>query len=148
MATTTTVVYTFFYLGGMHGVDELDVPPALVVILEAPPTPPLDPWDVPLSPLPDIEMEPMSLVLPSLEILPLPIVPVVKLSSNVTPVMMVVSPLYLKYHPGVTLTYKEDPSEESSTTASHTPHIAKPSHALRVEVLRKEPHIIHTPFVP
>ena len=43
VATTTMVVHTFFYLGQMHGVDELDVPLALVVIPEASPVPPLDP---------------------------------------------------------------------------------------------------------
>ena len=64
--TTTTVVHTFFHLCRMHRVDKLDVPLTPIVIPEAAPAPPQDPWDVLLSPLPDTEMEPMSPRLPFL----------------------------------------------------------------------------------
>ena len=127
VATTTMVVHAFFYVGRMHGVDEPDVPPAPASIPEAPPIPPLAPWDLPVSLLPDIEMEPMSLELPFVEILPPPVVLVVELSSTTTLVMIVVSPLNPEYHPSATPIYEEDPSEELSTATSHIARITKPS---------------------
>ena len=92
MPTTTTVVHTYFYLGRMHGLEEPNVPLALAVIPEARPMPPLAPWDLPLSPLPNIKMKPMSLRLPSVESLALPAIPVIELSSTATPIMMDASP--------------------------------------------------------
>ena len=70
MAMTTTVVHTYFHLGRMHKVVEVDIPLAPVVIPEALLSPPLAPWDLLLSTLPDFDMEPMSPGLPSVEILP------------------------------------------------------------------------------
>ena len=70
MATTTTVVHTYFHLGCMHEMVEPDPPLAPAVIAEAPPAQPLAPWDFPMSPLPNVEMELMSPSLPSMEILP------------------------------------------------------------------------------
>ena len=70
VATTTTVVCTYFNLGRMHEMAEPDIPLALVVISETPPAPPLAPWDLPLSPLLDFELELMSFELPSIEIQP------------------------------------------------------------------------------
>ena len=43
VATITTIVHTYFFLGCMHGVEELDLPLVPAVILEAPPTLPLAP---------------------------------------------------------------------------------------------------------
>ena len=64
MVTTTTIVHTYFHLGRIHGLVEPDISPALIVILEAPLAPLLAPWDLSLSPLPNIEMEPISPGLP------------------------------------------------------------------------------------
>ena len=58
MATTTTVVHTYFYLG--HKVVEPNIPPAASVIPKASSAQPLASWDFPLLPLLDIEMEPTS----------------------------------------------------------------------------------------
>ena len=57
MAMTTTVVRTYIHLGRIHEVAEPDVALAPAVILEALLGRSLGPWDFPLSPLPDIEME-------------------------------------------------------------------------------------------
>ena len=70
MAVATAVVHIYFHLGRMHEVVEPDPPLAPAVIFEAPPAQPLALWDLPLSPLPDIKIEPMSPSLPSMEILP------------------------------------------------------------------------------
>ena len=59
VATTTTVVHTYINLSCMREVVEPNVPLAIVVIPKAPPSQPLAPWDFPLSPLPDIGIEPM-----------------------------------------------------------------------------------------
>ena len=63
--------------------------------------------------------------------LALPAVRVIELSSTTTLVMMVVSLLQLEHHPGVILTYEEDPSKELSIAVSHAPHVAKPSYVPR-----------------
>ena len=113
-----------------------------------PPASPLALWDLSLSLLPGIEMEAMFPRLPSAEVLPPPIVPVIELSSSTTPMMMDSSPPYPKYHPSTTPTYKEDPFEELSTAASCPPRDTRPSHARRVGVLSRQPRIIHTLFIP
>ena len=88
MAMTTTVIHTYSYLGRMHGVEEPDISLVPTVILEAPPMPPLAPWDLPRSPFPDIKIEPMSPELPSIEILPSLVIPGIELSPTTTPMMM------------------------------------------------------------
>ena len=70
VATTTMVVHTYFHPNHMHEVAKLDIPLAPAVLDEALPTPLVAPWDLPLLPLPNFEMEPMSPRLPSVEILP------------------------------------------------------------------------------
>ena len=85
---TITVVHTYFYLGRMHEVAESNILPAPAVIPEALSAQPLAPWDYPLSLLPDIEMEPTSPGLPSVETLPLLATLVIELISTVTPALM------------------------------------------------------------
>ena len=60
VATTNTVVRTYFNLGRIHEVAEPNIPLTPTVILETLPAPPLALWDLPLSPLPDFEIELMS----------------------------------------------------------------------------------------
>ena len=74
MVTTTTVVHSYFHLSRMHEVVELDPLLAPTVIPEAPPAQLLAPWDFPMSHLRNVEMDPMSPGLPSMEILPQPTV--------------------------------------------------------------------------
>ena len=136
-----------FHLGCMHKVAEPNVPLAPANILEAPPAPPLALWDLPLLPLPNFKMEPISPGLLLVGILPQPAILVIELSSLTAPMIVAASPLYLEYHLGVTLTHEEDPFEELST-ASCTLQVAESSHhAPRVEVLSRHPCIIRTPSV-
>ena len=149
MATTTTVVRTYFNLGHMHEVAEPDIPLAPVVILETTPTSPLAPWDLLLSPLLDFELELIYPGLPSVEIQPQPVIPVIKLSSTTTPRTVTASLPFPEHHPGITPTYEEDLSKERSSAASCTPHEAESSrHARHIEVLNRQPRIIRTPFIP
>ena len=98
VATTTTVVRTYIHLGCIHEVAEPDIPPIPTVILEALLGQLPSPWDFPLSPLSDIEMEPMSLRLSLIEIQPQLMIPVVELSSIAILRTTVASPPYPEYH--------------------------------------------------
>ena len=92
VAMTTTIVHTYFYLGCMHKVAKPAPPLALAIILEAPLAQPVAPWDFPLSPLPDIEMESVPLGLHSVEILSQPTISAIELSSTATLVPKAASP--------------------------------------------------------
>ena len=135
---TTTVVHTYFHLGHMHEITEPNVPLAPANTPEALPAPPLALWDLPLSQLTNFKMKPMSLALPSVEILPQLAIPVIELSSTATLMMVAAFPPYLEYHPGVTPTHVEDSSQELSTATSHTLHMVEFSRCTpRVEVLSR-----------
>ena len=58
VATTTTVVRTYFYPGRMHEGVEAKVPPAPSDVLTAYLGQPLGLWNFPPEPLSDVEMEP------------------------------------------------------------------------------------------
>ena len=148
MVTTTTVVHIYFQLGRMHKVVEPNVLLAPAVIPEAPPTQPLAPWDFSLYPLLDIEIEPISPGLPSVEILPQLAISIIELSSTTTLVLMAASPLILEYHPDANPIYEKDPLKETSTVVSRAVDVTGPSRAHRVEVLSRNPYIICTAFVP
>ena len=102
MATTTTVVHTYFYPGRVREEVEPDILPTPTVIPEAPLRQPLDPWDFPPEPLPDIEMEPepMSPELPAAKHQPQPMNPVIELSSTATSRTAAASLPYPEYHLG------------------------------------------------
>ena len=136
-----------FHLGRMHEIVAPEPPFAVAAdIPEAPPVPPLAPWDFPLSPLPNVEMEPMSPGLPSMEILPPPVIPVIDLSSALTPTPMNASPPVPIYHP-LASPAKEDPFEEASTVASRAPEVAGSSRRRPIEILSRHPRIIRTPHI-
>ena len=59
VATSTMVVHIYFHLSRMHEVVEPDPPLASAIIPKACLAQPLAPWDFPMSPLPNIEMEPI-----------------------------------------------------------------------------------------
>ena len=142
------VVRTYFNLGCMHKVAEPNFPLIPVVISETLLAPPLAPWDLPLSPLPEFEVELMSPELPLVETQPQLLISIIELSSTATPRIVAASPPYPEYHPGVTSTYEKDPSEELSFVASCTPQEAESNRrACHIEVLSRHPRIIRTPFV-
>ena len=149
MATTITVVHTYFYPGHIYDKVELDIPPTPVVIPEALLRQPLGPWDFPLSPLPNTEMETKSPGLPSIEPQLQPAILVIELNSTATPKVVATSPPYLEYHLEVTPMSEEDPSEEQSSAMSYALHGAEfDRHFHCIEVLSRNPCIICTPFVP
>ena len=86
VATTTTVVRTYFHLGRVHEGAALDVSPVGPLAPRDFPGAllgqPLGRWDFPPKPLPDFSMEPMSPGLPSAG--PQPAVSVIELSSKTT----------------------------------------------------------------
>ena len=146
MATTTTVVRTYFYPVRIHEGMGPDFLPAPADIPAAYLGQPLGPWDFQPEPLPDIEMEPMSPELLAAEPPPQPMIPVIDMSSTATPRATAVSPPYPEYHPD---TSKEDPSEVQSLAASCDPNQAGPSrHIRRIEVISLHPHILRTPSIP
>ena len=105
VAMTTMVVRTYIHLGRIHEEAEPVVPP---IVSPAPDNflgallrQPLGPWDFPLKPLPDFEMEPMSIGLPSAG--PQPDISVIELSSMATPRATTVSLPYPEYHMGAAL---------------------------------------------
>ena len=67
VVTTTTIIHTYFYPGRIHEEVEPNILLTSAVVPEAPLGQLLGPWDFPLSPLPNIEIEPMSPGLPSVE---------------------------------------------------------------------------------
>ena len=145
VATTTTVVRTYFYPSRIHEGVGPDVPLAPTDIPAAYLGQLLGHWDFPPEPLPDIEMEPMSPELLVAEPLPQPVIPVIDLSSTTTPRAAAASLSYLEYHPD---TSEEDPFEERSSAASCASNQAKPSHRVcRIEVISRHPRIICTPYV-
>ena len=96
----------------MHERVEADVLSAPADVLAAYLGQPLSPWDFPPEPLPNVEMEPMSLELPKAEPPPQPVIPMIELSATTSRRTIVASPLYPEYHSKAAPTFEEDPFEE------------------------------------